>query len=255
MSLSVAIITFNEEANIRRTLESVCWADEIIVVDSGSIDHTCDIAREFGAKVFLEEWKGFAAQKNLAIEKCTSDYILSLDADEEVTPELAAEIRSELNEKPSVGYFINRRNIFLGRWMRYGGYYPDPKLRLFARGTARCASRPVHEDLEMIPPKKAGERLREDLIHHAYPTLAGYIEHMNRYSSLGADAAVQKVRRGFSIINIVLRPIATFIYNYFLRLGFLDGREGLLLHLYHSVYVSWKYAKAWEKSRTAARCA
>jgi len=253
VSLSVAIITFNEEANIRRTLESVRWADEIVVVDSGSNDRTCDIARELGAKVFVEEWKGFAAQKNSAIDKCTSDFILSIDADEEVTAGLAGDIRSELNEKPSVGYFVNRRNMFLGRWMRHGGYYPDAKLRLFARGTARCANRPVHEDIEMIPPKKASGMLRGDLVHHAYPTLSGYIEHMNRYSSLGADAAIEKGHRSFSIINIILRPKATFVYNYLLRLGFLDGREGLLLHLYHSVYVSWKYAKAWERSRASAR--
>jgi len=253
MTVSVAIITVNEEANIRRTLESVRWADEIVIIDSGSTDRTCDIAREFGAKVFIEKWKGFAGQKNSAIEKCTSDFVLSLDADEEVTPELAAEIRSELNEKPSVGYFINRRNMFLGRWIRHGGYYPDPKLRLFARGAARCATRPVHEDIEMIQSDKAVGRLRGDLIHHSYPTLSEYIEHMNRYSSLGADVAVEKGHRGFSIINIVLRPKATFLYNYFLRLGFLDGREGLLLHLYHAVYVSWKYAKAWERSRAATQ--
>jgi glycosyltransferase involved in cell wall biosynthesis len=252
VTLSVAIITLNEEANIRRTLESVRWADEIVVVDSGSTDRTCDIAREFRARVFVEQWKGFAGQKNSAIEKCTGDWILSLDADEEVTGELAAEIRSELNERPGVGYFVNRRNMFLGRWMRYGGYYPDPKLRLFARGTARCATRAVHEDFEMIPPKKAGGNLRGDLIHYSYPTLSEYIEHVNRYSSLGSDVAIGEGYRGFSIINIVFRPIATFTYNYFLRLGFLDGREGLLLHLYHSAYVSWKYAKAWEKSRPAA---
>jgi len=123
---------------------------------------------------------------------------------------------------------------------------------LFARGTARCADRRVHEDIELIPPKKTSGWLRGNLVHHAYPTLSGYIEHMNRYSSLGADAAIDKGHRSFSIVNIVLRPFATFFYNYFLRLGFLDGREGLLLHLYHSVYVSWKYAKAWEKSRAAS---
>jgi hypothetical protein len=105
----------------------------------------------------------------------------------------------------------------------------------------------------MTPPKKAGGRLVGDLIHRAYPTLSAYIEHMNRYSSLGADAAIEQRQRGFSIINIVLRPLATFVYDYIFRLGFLDGREGLLLHLYHSVYVSWKYAKAWEKSRASAR--
>ncbi len=249
VTLSVAIITFNEEANIRRTLESVRWADEIVIVDSGSTDRTCDIVRKFGAKVFIEDWKGFAAQKNSAIDKCTSDFILSIDADEQVTPDLSSNIRSELNQKPQVAYWIQRRNMFCGRWMRHGGFYPDPKVRLFARGAGKFANQPVHEDVELIPGKVVELTLPGDLIHHAYPTLSSYIEHMNRYSSLGADIAVAKGHSRFSIFNIVVRPLATFIYNYFFRLGFLDGREGLLLHLYHSVYVSWKYAKAWEKAK------
>ena len=248
LSVAVAIITFNEEANIRRTLESVRWADEIVIVDSGSADRTCDIAREFGAKVFVEEWKGFAAQKNSAIDKCTSDYVLSLDADEEVTPELSVSIRSAVNEKPGVAYWVTRQNMFCGRWIRHGGFYPDPKLRLFARGAARFADRAVHEDLELIGGEISNQSLRGDLLHNTYPTLSSYIEHMNRYSSLGADNARGKGPARFSAVNIVLRPLATFAYNYFFRLGFLDGREGLLLHLYHSVYVSWKYAKAWEKA-------
>lgn len=251
-TLSVAIITKNEEANIRRTLESVKWADEIVVVDSGSTDRTCDIAREFGAKVFIEEWKGFAKQKNSAIDTCSSDWILSLDADEEVSQELAHEIRIVLDgyaASPASsydGYWISRRNMFLGRWIKHGGFYPDTKARLFKRGKGRVEDRPVHEVISL---SGQAEELPGDIIHHAYPTLSGYIEHMNRYSDLGAEMAVEKGKRGFSFLNIVLRPIATFIYNYFFRLGFLDGREGLLLHLYHSVYVSWKYAKVWELTR------
>jgi glycosyltransferase involved in cell wall biosynthesis len=250
--LSVAIITKNEEANIRRTLESVKWAGEIVIVDSGSTDRTFDIAREFGAKVFIEEWKGFAAQKNSAIHKCTGDWILSLDADEEVTPALKANILKALDMKLGAhdAYWIARRNFFLGRWVRYGGFYPDRKLRLFRSGIANPAEMLVHETFQLKAGAKS-DQLNGDLIHHAYPTLSDYIEHMNRYSSLGAEMAANKGHARFSISNIVLRPIATFIYNYIFRLGFLDGREGLLLHLYHSVYVSWKYAKAWELSRTA----
>ena len=248
MTLSVAIITKNEEANIRRTLESVRWADEVIVVDSGSTDRTCDIARQLGAKVFVEEWKGFAAQKNSAIEKCTGDWILSLDADEEVSEELAGAIKNVSADFS--GFYMNRKNLFLTRWIRRGGFYPDPKLRLFRRGKGRFEDRAVHETV-----KVEGEvgKLRGHLIHHAYPTLSSYIEHMNSYSSLGAEMAVAKGNGRFSILNIVVRPLATFIYNYIFRLGFLDGREGLLLHLYHSVYVSWKYAKAWEKARPSSK--
>lgn len=145
------------------------------------------------------------------------------------------------------GYWIRRRNKFMGRWIEHGGFWPDPKLRLFRRGAGRFESRLVHEDVHVEG--KTGRILSGALIHHSYPTLSDYIEHMNRYSSLGAEMVVAKGKVGFSFINIVVRPLATFIYNYFFRLGFLDGREGLLLHLNHAVYVAWKYAKAWELSR------
>ncbi len=248
MSLSVVIITLNEEANLARTLASVSWADDIVVLDSGSTDRTRQIAESFHARFFAEPWRGFAAQKNLALERATGDWILSLDADEEVEPALATEIREALAANPSVaGFRIPRKNFFLGRWMRHGGFYPDPKLRLFRRGTGRFEDRLVHEDLRV---DGTTARLLDHLLHHAYPTLDSYVEHMNRYSSLGAQMLVEKQGRArFSFLDIVVRPQLTFFYNYFLRLGFLDGREGLLLHLYHAQYVSWKYAKAWQLSR------
>jgi glycosyltransferase involved in cell wall biosynthesis len=267
MILSVVIITHNEELNLTRTLESVkpLVADgkgEIIVVDSGSTDRTLEIAKSFGAKVLVEEWKGYAAQKNSAIDKATGDWILSLDADEEVSPGMREFLllalfgphKDEFADFQG-GMIFSRRNCFLGRCIRHGGFYPDPKLRLVRRGSARFEERPVHEDLRLSKGAEYRPSLFSEMgdpieiIHHSYPTLSDYIDHMNRYSSLGAEMAMADRRRGFSVINIVLRPLATFIYNYFFRLGFLDGREGLLLHLYHAVYVSWKYAKAWELSR------
>jgi glycosyltransferase involved in cell wall biosynthesis len=281
MNLSVVIITFNEEANLGRTLASVkpLIADgkgEIIVVDSGSTDRTVEIAESFGARVFVEEWKGYAAQKNLAIDKATADWILSLDADEEIDPDLkmalhqlleALDRLSALGQEDShpcsvsdtasgpaaiphadfAGLWIPRKNEFLGRWIRHGGFWPDPKLRLFRRGTGRFKTRAVHEDVLV---EGITRQIQSGaLLHHSYPTLSDYIEHMNRYSSLGAEMVVAKGKVRLSVINVVLRPLATFTYNYFFRLGFLDGREGLLLHLYHAVYVSWKYSKAWELSR------
>ena len=250
-TLSVAIITRDEEAVLARTLESIRWADEIIVIDSGSMDNTLSIARAHGARVYEEAWHGFGAQKNLAIEKCASDWILSLDADEEVSPALADEIRGLLAAEPaSTAYYLPRRNSFLGRWIRRGGYYPDRKLRLFARGAARFEERSVHETMRATGPIGA---LRGDLLHHSYPTLESYIEHMNRYSTLGAETAVAGGRAPRGALSfawsVLLNPAATFLYNYVFRLGFLDGREGLLLHLYHSAYVSWKYAKAWQLRR------
>ena len=255
-------------------------AGEIIVVDSGSSDRTLEIAKSLGAKVFEEDWKGFAAQKNSAIDKATGDWVLSLDADEELDADLQKALQDTLEgwslysrltqeagthpltledalsdvewhvgAKPEEvgGLFIARKNFFLGRWIRHGGFFPDPKLRLFRRGAGHFEDRAVHETLKVEG--RIGTMRYGALLHHAYPTLSSYIDHMNRYSSLGAQMAIEKGHNSFSLFNIIVRPGATFFYNYIFRLGFLDGREGLVLHLYHAVYVSWKYAKAWEMSR------
>jgi glycosyltransferase involved in cell wall biosynthesis len=261
--LSVAIITCNEERNLARTLVSVSFADEVIVVDSGSVDRTVAIAEAAGAKIIQRPWPGFAAQKNFAIEQCSGDWILSLDADEELSPELREQIRVLLpSNPPADAYFIPRRNLFLGRWMRFGGYYPDPKLRLFRRAAAnftqppKFEDRPVHETIVFDGESAV---LDFDLIHHAYPTLEDYIEHMDRYSTLGAELLVAQKRTSNSPLafycNVFLVPVLTFLYNYLLRLGFLDGREGLLLHLYHSAYVSWKYSKAWRAGQQVRQSA
>jgi glycosyltransferase involved in cell wall biosynthesis len=251
MTLSVAIVSHNEEANLPRTLESVKWADEIVVVDSGSTDRTCAIAREFGARVIVEPWRGYVAQKQFAIDLCTKDWVLLLDADEEVTAGLAQEIRTVIaDSNAAAGYRLPRKNLFLGRWMRHGGFYPDPKLRLFRRGAGFVTGHDPHDRCELKPDVlQWTQQLHDPIIHYTYPDLTLYLGHMNRYSSLGAQLAFAKGHRDFGIADIVLRPFATFIYNYFFRLGFLDGPEGLLLHLYHAGYVSWKYAKAWELSR------
>jgi len=259
MTISVAIVAMDEEVNIGRTLASVRWADEIVLVDSGSKDRTCEIARAQGARVVVEPWRGYVAQKQYAIDLYTKDWVLLLDADEEVSPGLAEEIRAAIADASTVsGYWLPRENLFLGRWMRHGGFYPDPKLRLFRRGHGFVTGHDPHDRCELKPglpgqaPGEAAQPTRQfknALVHYTYPNLTLYLSHMNRYSSLGAQLAVAKGHRRFSFVNIVLRPLATFVYNYFFRLGFLDGREGLLLHLYHAGYVSWKYAKAWELGR------
>jgi len=255
--LSVAIVTLNEAENLPRTLASVGWAGEIVVVDSGSTDSTVEIARSFGATVIERAWPGFAAQKNFAIAQCSGDWILTLDADEELTPELQQQIRIVLGSHPTADAFcLNRRNLFLGRWIRHGGFYPDPKLRLFRRNVANFELTPQFEDRpvhEVIAFNGEAVTLDYDIIHHAYPTLSTYIEHMDRYSSLGAQILADKNKTGFGLAGFVARiavvPWLVFLWNYFFRLGFLDGREGLMLHLYHATYTSWKYAKAWEKGR------
>jgi glycosyltransferase involved in cell wall biosynthesis len=252
VTLSVVLITHNEERNLPRTLESVIplvrdGRGEIIVVDSGSTDRTVEIAQSYGVNVFAEAWKGFAAQKNSAMDKASMDWVLQLDADEALEPGLAAEMEAALKAGSAMrGFWIPRKNFFLGRWIRRGGFYPDRKLRLVRRGAGRFEEYGAHPTMTVDGPTG---RLSHALLHDAYPTLRGYIDHMNSYSSMGAQVANAKGHRRFSFSNIVVRPLLTFIYNYFIRLGFLDGREGLLLHLYHSAYVSWKYGKAWELSR------
>jgi glycosyltransferase involved in cell wall biosynthesis len=248
MTLSVAIVAMDEEANIGRTLASVRWVDEIVLLDSGSKDRTCEIAREYGARVIIEPWRGYVAQKQFAIDLCTQDWVLLLDADEEVSPGLADEIRSVVADPGSPNAcWTPRKNLFLGRWMKHGGFYPDPKMRLFRRGLVVVAGQDPHDRVDLKPGVKDNTRqLKNALIHYSYPTLTYYIGHMNRYSLLGAKMVVARGRRRFVVLDITVRPLLTFIYNYVIRLGFLDGKEGFLLHVGHAVYVSWKYMKVWE---------
>src|SRR5450631_3026539 len=222
--LSVLIITHNEESNIGRTLASVqpLVADskgEIIVIDSGSTDRTVEIAKSFGAKVFVEEWKGYAAQKNSAIDKATGNWILSLDADEEVDEELRGAlrhyilgetahsvrdgvdvVRKSLLATTVTALQIHRKNYFLGRWIKHGGFWPDPKLRLFRQGCGRFEERAVHETVKVTG--RTATLKHGAILHHSYPTIADYVDHMNRYSSLGAEMVVAEGRTGFSVVNI-----------------------------------------------------
>lgn len=255
--LSVAIVACNEAENIRRTLASVCPANgiepaEIVLVDSGSTDGTLEIAREFGATIFHEPWPGYGPGVNSALDHCSQPdgvetWILNLDADEVVTPALAAEIHALLASRPEFdGYTVPRLNLIFGQWMRHGGLYPDRKLRLFRKGFARC-----EEDTEPhATPKPTGRvgHLRGDLLHYQYPTLPLYKEHMRRYANASVPLMLRRGKTSSNpiayFINTVLNPIFTFLYNYILRLGFLDGREGLQFHIHHSIYVRWKYLAA-----------
>lgn len=253
-SISFAVVAKDEEQNLRAVLPSIAWADEIVLVDSGSIDGTVALAQSYGARIFHEPWKGYGGQCNSALDKCTSEWVFSLDADEVILPDLAAELQALLAGEPAyAAYWVPRRNLFLGQWMRHGGFSPDCKLRLFRRGTAR-----LREDTEPhATPKFTGPTgtLRGAMLHDAYPTLSLYIDHMERYSTASVPLLLGRGARSAGLAaflwNVLLNPLATFAYNYFLRLGCLDGRRGLLLHLYHGCYVSWKYAKAWERAGLA----
>jgi glycosyltransferase involved in cell wall biosynthesis len=249
-TLSIAIITCNEETNIRRTLESVKWADEIVIVDSGSTDKTVEICREYTDKVFHQDWLGFASQKNLAIDKTGGDWILSLDADEPIEAPLAEEIRTIISSKKTHdGYWIPRKTFFLGKQIRHGGWYPDYNLRLFRKHKGRFEQRAVHEAIKV---QGTVGRTRYAIEHLAYPDITSYMSSINKYSSLAVTVMAKKGIGSFktSPVNIMLRPVFTFLLKYFFRLGFLDGKHGLVLNLFHSYYVFAKYAKAWEYDKS-----
>jgi glycosyltransferase involved in cell wall biosynthesis len=248
--LTVITITLNEERNIADCLTSVRWADEILVVDSGSTDRTVELARTFTDKVMLIPWAGYGAARNQAILQATSDWVLWLDADERVTPELAAEIRDILRDDPAGvdGYAIARRAYFLGRWICHSGWYPGHVVRLFRKGTARFSESRVHEQLQISGKVRT---TRHDLLHFTDPDLEHYLAKFNRYTSLAADDMVAAGRR-FSIFDLLVRPPFQLVKMYILRRGFLDGIHGLILAVLSSTYVFTKYAKLWERSRRIA---
>lgn len=252
LPVSVAIVAKNEAANLARILPSISWAEEIILIDSGSVDDTVEIARAHGARIFHEPWRGYGPQVNSALDKCTCPWILNLDADEEVSPALAHEIRALLSGNPKFNaYMVPRLNCIFGRWMRHGGLYPDHKLRLFRNRSAR-----LREDTEPHATPKTTEpvgMLKGDILHYQYPTSAIHMDHMRTYSSASVPLLLRRGKTSKSLLafwwNTLVRPATGFFYNYVLRGGFLDGKEGLLFHRNHAIYVKWKY----EKARNAAK--
>jgi len=248
--LSVAIIALNEEERIRACLESVGWAGEIVVVDSGSSDKTVAIAREFTDRVLFHAWEGYGAQKNFALAQCQADWILALDADERVSERLREEIVATLAGPPGhVGYLIPRRNFFQGAWVRHGGWYPDYQLRLFRRGRGRFTASAVHESVRV---DGSVGRLRAALDHQSYRGIADFVARANRYSELAARE-LAATRRGGSLADLLLRPAWRFVSMYLLRAGFLDGRRGLVLALLYAHYVFLRAAKVREIAHTCER--
>jgi glycosyltransferase involved in cell wall biosynthesis len=244
--LSVTIIAWNEEERLRACLESVAWADEIIVVDAESTDKTAALAREFTDRVWVRPWPGFAAQKNFALEQATCPWILSLDADERVTPELGNRIRRIVADGESAdGYAVPRRNLFWGAWVRHGGLYPDSQLRLFRRGAGRFVADAVHESVRVTG---RVEMLTEPLLHQSYRDLEDFVRRSNRYSSLAAEDWIRRGRH-VSVPALVLKPLGRFLSMYIVQRGFLDGWRGLVLAVLYAEYVFLRMAKAWEARR------
>ena len=241
--LSVTIITFNEAANIAAALESVKWADEIVVVDSESRDETVAIAKQFTDRVIVRAWPGYVAQKNFASEQATHDWILSLDADERVTPALATEIRALLTREPDApGYRIPRATFHLGRWIRSTDWWPDYQLRLYDRRRARWAGRHVHESVKT---DGIAGRLHHQLQHYPYRDISHHLRTMDRYTSLAAQQMFEAGRRA-NWFDVLIHPRLAFFRNYVLRGGFRDGMPGLIVSVMNAYYVSLKFAKLWE---------
>ncbi|MGH7388813.1 MAG: glycosyltransferase family 2 protein [Candidatus Rokuibacteriota bacterium] len=244
--LSAVVVTLNEEERLRACLESVAWADEIVVVDAESHDKTVQIAREFTDRVLVRPWPGFAAQKNFGLEQASGDWLLSLDADEEVSPELRDEVSALLRAPAAAdGYAVPRRNIFLGQWIRHGGLYPDWQVRLFRSGRGRFVARDVHESVEV---DGAVGRLAGHLVHRSYRDLSDFFERAHRYSTLAARDAVRRGRTARAR-ELLFRPVGRFLAMYVAQRGFLDGRKGLLLAALYAYYVFMRTAKVWEVAR------
>jgi glycosyltransferase involved in cell wall biosynthesis len=237
--ISVTVITLNEEENIRDCLTSVKWADEIIVSDSGSEDRTREICSGLGAKVFTDEWHGFGKQKNLCEDRAAGRWVLNIDADERVGSGLASEIRTAVESDEYDGYYIARKNYFGSRWIRRCGWYPDYKLRLYRKGQGRFSEKKVHEAVIL---KGNKGYLKKPMEHYTYRGISDYLKRMDTYSTLAAEQMSSEGKKA-GAFDIFLRPQFTFFKMYVLRLGFLEGIDGLVLSCLYSFYTMAKYAK------------
>lgn len=241
MKISATIITFNEERNLSRVIESLRCCDEILVLDSGSNDRTVEIAGNLGARVEEASWHGYAAQKNIAAELASHDWILSLDADESVSEALEAEIWHIKKVGPEFdGYTVPRLAQYLGRWILHGGWYPDRKIRLFDRRKAKWVGDFVHESVQV---EGSVGHLKSNLLHFTCSSLSEHLKTMDSYTTLAAqEIAARDTRVGLS--RLLFDPPWTFFRTYLLRLGFLDGMEGLSIAYMAALYNFVKYAKA-----------
>jgi glycosyltransferase involved in cell wall biosynthesis len=249
MKISATIITFNEETNIKAACESVAWADEIVVVDSNSTDATREIAAACGARVIVNDWPGFSAQKQFAVEQAQHDWIFSLDADERVSDQLRKSLQT-LKDHPAAieadGYLVSRRTFYQQRWIRGGGWYPDKQLRLFNRTQGHWKQRHIHESVEMNPGARVGE-LGGDLLHYTSPDAAHHHRMIGeRYAPLAARQMFEEGRRT-SVLGVATAAPAAFIRSLILKGGFRDGFAGFTIASFAAHHAFLKYLMLWEK--------
>ena len=250
-ALTVITITRDEERNIVECLESVRWADQLVVVDSGSKDRTVELARRFTSDVHSIGWEGYGHARNFALDHAAGEWILWLDADERVPAELGKEIQDLVsrNEPGYSGYSVARRAYFLGKWIKHCGWYPSRVVRLFRKEHGRFSETRVHERLEL---QGNVGMLQHDLLHYTDPHLQQYLAKFNKYTTLAAqDMAANG--KSFRLWDLLVRPPFLFVKMYVLRLGFLDGVHGFVLSVLSSAYVFSKYAKLWELTRNGSQ--
>ncbi|MBA3641428.1 MAG: glycosyltransferase family 2 protein [Acidobacteriota bacterium] len=248
MKLTVTVITYNEAEHIQHALESVAWADEIIVVDSGSTDGTVELARPLATRVIVREWPGYSDQKNFAADSASNEWVLSVDADERVTPELAAEIRQLLSSEPQArGYRIRRLSRYLGRWIHSTDWFPDYQLRLYDRRAGRWNGLAVHESFRLNDGAPA--RLGGELQHFAYRDISHHLQKIDTYTTLLARQAHEQGRRT-NPLAMGMHPWFAFLRNFVLRRGFTDGTAGFVISVLNAYYVFLKLAKLWELQGT-----
>lgn len=242
LPISLVVVTLNEEANIERCLRSVPFASDIVVVDSFSKDRTVEVAQNLGAHVIAEKWRGYGPQKAFAVSKAKNDWILSLDADEALSPELQKEILEKFATlNPEVGYEIPRRSFHLGRWINHGGWYPDAQLRLFNRQHSNWSDDALHEKVQV----KSKERLKHDMLHWVFDDLSDQVIVNDKYSTLGAGN-LDKAGKSFSILKLIFKPWIKFMECYFVKLGFLDGLPGFIIAVGAGYSIFLRHAKLWE---------
>lgn len=246
MKVSAVIITFNEEQNIAAAIESVHWADEVIVVDSESSDRTREIAAQRGARVIINKWPGFSKQKQFATEQATNDWVFSLDADERVTPKLANEIKGIIKESPTHhGYYVPRLSVYMGREIKHSGWYPDRQLRFFDRKKALWKDRLIHESVEMMAGASTAN-LDNNLLHYSVENAAHHHRMIGeRYAPLAAQQMLSEGRTS-SFLKTALAAPAAFIRSYILKLGFLDGFAGFSIAMFASHHAFLKYLILWQ---------
>lgn len=243
--LSVTIITLNEERNVRDCLESVRWADEIIVVDSGSTDRTIQICLEYTDRIWTNPWPGMNEQKRVALNHAAHPWILNIDADERVSDDLRGHILRVLETQDADGYRFPRKNYFLGRWMKHGGWYPDHVLRLFRKERGRYAGIDPHDKVVVEGKVRT---IPAPLVHHTYSSLSQYVSRQNAYSNASAEALVRQGARIFPLL-IPLKTLWKFFETYIVKMGFMDGFHGFVAAMGASFTTFWKYAKSWDLTR------